>query len=567
MIFSDYFNYMSAFSTVLFLVALLVLIPGGLYLCRYKLKFILISVLGLIQTTVYLSQIIMLVVNYLKTSNHNITGLMLEYGIPVVFFLVAGLGIIRSGLQIWTGRWQYRPLPSLNVRVSPKNRFRQCYRRFFQWIKSSEGIGIIVIEAFVLVVHLIYLGQPSAMDNFDEGYYIPEALRFLHFQRMSYPETPPLGKWLIASGIFTFGDNPVGWRIASVVFSLAGIFIVYLIIKNLTARWPQASPFVPLLGTFLLATENLTFVMGHVGMPDVFYVTLLLLAFLLYLRGRYFSCGIAMGLSLLCKVTAALGIAVILLHWVITHRREITAELHSIWDGLNERGTKAPLSNNILIMFKMLVITAAVWIILIVPLEYGSMHMFTATTLWYNPLFRAVYLVWHPLLISYADLAAGSVKSLLNSRTPLQWIFTPSALNVNTSPGSGVLRYLGSIGWNIWVLIIPAFIYLIYASVKAREKGHDLALFLLCWLVGVYGLLVIMQPFTGRLTYDFYFYPAVPAVCLTIAWGFWRLWEAARPRVGTRAVFITGLSLYLLASLAVFVIMSPLGTNLVKLPF
>ena len=83
--------------------------------------------------------------------------------------------------------------------------------------------------------------------------------------------------------------------------------------------------------------------------------------------------------------------------------------------------------------------------------------------------------------------------------------------------------------------------------------------------MGIYGLLAIMQPLTGRLTYDFYFYPAVPAVCLTIAWGFWRLWEIARNRTGTKVVFITGLSLYVLASLAVFVIMSPLGTNLVKL--
>ena len=126
--------------------------------------------------------------------------------------------------------------------------------------------------------------------------------------------------------------------------------------------------------------------------------------------------------------------------------------------------------------------------------------------------------------------------------------------------------YLGSIGWNIWILIIPSFIYLIYASIKIREKGHEIALFLFCWLVGVYGALVVMRLLTARLMYDYYFYPAVPAVCLTIAWGFWRWWETARNRTATKVVFISGLTLYILASLAVFVIMPPLGTNLVKLP-
>ena len=164
-------------------------------------------------------------------------------------------------------------------------------------------------------------------------------------------------------------------------------------------------PFVPLLGTFLLATENLTFVMGHVAMLDVFYVTFMLFGFLLYLRGNYSSCGIAMGLSLLCKVTALLGVAAVIFHWLITHHGEIVAELRNIWDAVNERVMRSPLSGNIFNMFKMLVIAVAVWLILIVPLEYGSMHQFTADTLWYNPLFRAVYMVWHPLNENSTDFS------------------------------------------------------------------------------------------------------------------------------------------------------------------
>ena len=565
--FSDYFNYMSTFSTVLFLVALFILIPLGLFLCRYKLKFILISILGLIQTTVYLSQMLMLVVNYLKTTNHNITGLFFEYAIPVGFFLVAALGIVRCGLQISVNRTQPNPLKSLSHYLPLKTRLQQWRQGFSHWITSPEGIGVCAIEALVLTVHLIFISQPTSAVILDEGDYVPEALRFLHGQHMIFPQHPPLGKWLIASGIFVFGNDPFGWRIMSVVFSLIGIFLFYLIIKKLTAKWSQASPFVPLLGVFLFATENLSFVMGHVAMLDVFYVTFMLLGFLLYLRGNYTSCGIAMGLSLLCKITALLGILAVIFHWVITHHSEIWEELRNVWDAVNERVMQKPLSVHILNMFIMLAVAVGVWLVLIVPLEYGSMHQYSANTLWYNPLFRAVYMIWHPLNETSAALASGSLQGggLRGIRTPWQWILTPSVVYIDNVSGPVVPRYLGSIGWNIWVFIVPSFIYLIFASLKIREKGHEIALFLLCWLIGVYGILVVMRLLTDRLMYDYYFYPAVPAVCLTIAWGFWRWWELARQKVKTRVLFIAVLSLYMLASMAVFVIMSPLGTHLVKL--
>jgi len=564
---SDYFNYMSAFATVVFLVALLVLIPLGIFLCRYKLKYVLLAILGLILTTVYFSQLMMLVVNYLKSTNHNTLGLVLQFVLPACFFAAGVLGIVSWGLHIWVNRANKKIPSSVTQTILLPGKLKQWRQAFRRWITSSEGICVCVIEVIILFVHLLYISQPSLPAVMDEAYYVPEAYRFLHHLPMAITEHPPLGKWFIASGMFIFGNNPVGWRIFSVIFGIVGIFIFYLICKKLTVKWPQASPFVPLLGTFLLASENLTFVMAHVAMLDVFYFTLMLLAFLLYLRSNYFFCGVIMGLSLLCKVTAVLGILVIILHWIITRRREIAAELHDIWDAVNERAMKFPLSGNILKMFQLLVAAAAVWFLLIVPLEYGSMHQFSSNTLWYNPFFRAVYMIWHPLNETAASYSAGMLKggNLGMGRLPLQWILTPSALNVNFAPGSDVPRYLASIGWNIWIFIIPSFIYLVYLSVKIHNKDHEIALFLSCWLLCVYGLLVAIQAVTGRLTFDYYFYPAVPAVCLTIAWGFWRIWEVALKRVGTKIVFTVGLSLYLLASLAVFVIMSPLGTNFIRL--
>ena len=563
--FGDYFNYLSTFATVTVLVALIILIPVGLFLCKYNLKFIAISVLGSVLTTVYFSQSMILLENYLQTNNHNTASVILGYAIPVVFFLAATFGIIRWGLQIWLSRTQNKAPSSLPVPLPGKITFTERRRKFLHWFTTRDGIGVCLIQAAVLAVHLIYIGQPASPAILDEGYYVPEAIRFLHGLHLNYPEHPPLGKWLIASGIFIFGDNPVGWRALSILFGVISIFLVYFIGKKLTAKWSHGGTFVPLLATFLMATENLTFLMGHVATLDVFYVTLMLLGFLLYLRGNYVWCGIAMGLSLLCKETAMLGIVVIILHWTITRRDELAAEIRNTWKALQGREMTGPLSSNILSMFKMLVMVAAVWLILIVPLEYSSMHLYPATTQWFNPLFRAIYMVWHPILQTFKvhEILGGG---LLTPRAPWQWLLWPGAINVDNAPGANVTRYLVSIGWAVWPLIIPSIIYLIWESVKERAKGQNKAFFLLCWLVGIYGLLVVLQLITDRLTYEYYFYPAIPAVCLTIAWGIWRLWGVARKRFQTRVVFIAGLALYLLGTVVTFIIMSPLGTNLVKLP-
>ena len=329
--FSDYFNYFSTFSTVTVLVALLILIPLGLFLCKYNLKFIAISLVGLILTTVYLSQSIMLVVNFLKDMGRSTVGLILEYALPVAFFLGATFGIIRWGLQIRANRTnskQTSPLPSSRP---DKITFTERRRKFLHWFTTREGISVCLIQAAVLAVHLIYIGRPITPEILDEGYYVPEAINFLHGQSMNFPQHPPLGKWLITSGMFVFGDNPVGWRAASILFGVISIFLFYFICKKLTAKWPRGGTFVLLLATFLLATENLTFLMGHIATLDVFYVTFMLLGFLLYLRGNYGWCGVAMGLSLLCKLTAILPLFAIVLHWVVTHRSELVEEARNTW--------------------------------------------------------------------------------------------------------------------------------------------------------------------------------------------------------------------------------------------
>jgi predicted membrane-bound dolichyl-phosphate-mannose-protein mannosyltransferase len=306
----------------------------------------------------------------------------------------------------------------------------------------------------------------------------------------------------------------------------------------------------------------MSFVMAHAAMLDVFYVTFMLLGFLLYLRGSYLSCGVAMGLSLLCKETALLAILAIVLHWAVTRRNKLAVEIRYIWSQLQGKQPAEAQRSEISNMFKLLAAAAVTWIVLLVPLEYRSIHQYPASTYWFNPIVRTTYMLWHAMTQPFWLGPTGYATPT----KPWLWLIWPSVRNFNSLPPSFVPRYLDAIGWTVWALIIPTIVYLIYEVVRHRTKGRDLAMFTLSWLVGVYGLLIIMELITDRLTYDFYFYPAIPAVCLGIAWGVWKLWEVAGRGQKTSVVFLVGLLIYLLTTVATFIIMSPLGTNLVKLP-
>ena len=50
-----------------------------------------------------------------------------------------------------------------------------------------------------------------------------------------------MAKLLIAGGILMAGDNPLGWRIASVVFGAAGAVIVYFLPCPSPGAVPRAS--------------------------------------------------------------------------------------------------------------------------------------------------------------------------------------------------------------------------------------------------------------------------------------------------------------------------------------
>ena len=72
---------------------------------------------------------------------------------------------------------------------------------------------------------------------FDEIYYVRTAEDYLN-RRDAYEWTqPPLGKLILAAGIFVFGFTPFGWRITAVLFAMLMIPVAYLFGKKVFGTW------------------------------------------------------------------------------------------------------------------------------------------------------------------------------------------------------------------------------------------------------------------------------------------------------------------------------------------
>jgi dolichyl-phosphate-mannose-protein mannosyltransferase len=168
---------------------------------------------------------------------------------------------------------------------------------------------LIAIASFVL--RLFNLGSPKGF-VFDEVYYVDGARDLLKYgvevdgTNPEFIVHPPVGKWLIASGINLFGDNEFGWRFASAVF---GTLLILLFARLVHVLF--YSPLLTALGAALMALDGLLLVHSRTALLDLFLTFFTLLGIFLWHRNRHIWAGIAFGLAIGCKWSAIYFVAVI----------------------------------------------------------------------------------------------------------------------------------------------------------------------------------------------------------------------------------------------------------------
>jgi dolichyl-phosphate-mannose--protein O-mannosyl transferase len=173
---------------------------------------------------------------------------------------------------------------------------------------------ISAILTFALSFRLWRLDTPKGY-IFDEIYYAKNAYSLIssgvELDQQGGSEFvvhPPFGKWLISIGIRLFGNNEFGWRSSSALFGSASVLLIYLIAKRLFK-----SEFLALSAALLMAVDGLSLVMSRVALLDIFLMFFILLTFYFLLKENYWLSGMAIGLGLSTKWSAAFLIPVLLL--------------------------------------------------------------------------------------------------------------------------------------------------------------------------------------------------------------------------------------------------------------
>ena len=102
----------------------------------------------------------------------------------------------------------------------------------------TAAIAPLLIALFSFLLRVKDLARPKGF-VFDEVYYVDGARDLIKYgvevsgSKPEFIVHPPMGKWMIASGIKFFGDSEFGWRITSAVFGTLLILLIALIAHKL----------------------------------------------------------------------------------------------------------------------------------------------------------------------------------------------------------------------------------------------------------------------------------------------------------------------------------------------
>jgi dolichyl-phosphate-mannose-protein mannosyltransferase len=343
-----------------------------------------------------------------------------------------------------------------------------------------EYIWLTLIVILTVALHLSVIARPN-VPLFDEQHYIPDARTIIQQHDTARTEHPPLGKLLIVSGIYVFGDNQWGWRLPSVILGTLGVIFFYLMCRSFKMSWRASN-----IATFVLATENLYFVHSGMAMLDIFEVSFMLLAFWLYARRDYGFSGIAIALATLCKFNGLFAVIAIILHWLIFRRdRQVNFVASLLLSGVTFFFLYTAFEN--LIHLKMIDIVSAYK-----ALEYG--------------------------LGQTASLTFVTAKHVSMSR-PWEWVF-----NLEIMPYWYGPHFIGLVSFSVWALTVPTLIYQAVKAFKRDEAG----LFGITWLIGTYVIWIPLNMITNRVSFIFYYLPTVGSTCLGLGMGLdWllRYWQ------------------------------------------
>jgi len=133
-------------------------------------------------------------------------------------------------------------------------------------------------------------------------------------------EHPPLAKYVIAA-MEAVRDEPVFWRLPSIVLGAATLFLVFLTARKL------AGELRALVATALMLFDNTFRAMAGIAMLDIYLAFFTALLAYLHLSGRLLGTGAALGLAAAVKYSGAFPVFGLIYLYAIRSLRELAAVL------------------------------------------------------------------------------------------------------------------------------------------------------------------------------------------------------------------------------------------------
>ena len=145
-----------------------------------------------------------------------------------------------------------------------------------RWSRA-DTIAVLVVVIAAAVLRLVSLGRPVGL-IFDEIFYAQDACWYVlgtqadcGIAELTSRAHPPLGKWLIGSGIALFGYDAFGWRVTAALAGTASVGLAYVAGRRLLhGTAGRAATVGATAASILLATDFLHLVQSRIAMLDAF---------------------------------------------------------------------------------------------------------------------------------------------------------------------------------------------------------------------------------------------------------------------------------------------------------
>jgi dolichyl-phosphate-mannose-protein mannosyltransferase len=372
--------------------------------------------------------------------------------------------------------------------------------------RRSVIIVAVVVVALSAGVRFYHLGTPRSY-IFDEVYYAKDARVILQGhvgpsdkvfpwepgKEVSWPH-PEWGKFLIAGGILLFGDNAVGWRLASALAGLALIAAVYPLARRL-----GLSPAWALLALVLAAADTLGIAQSRIATLDVFVGLWSVLCLLFSLRyaqdghrlGWLVMAGVAGGLALGTKWSGAYALVAALVLVFLLRRRDDTGHAGDVWSRVIRAGGRAawpPLV--LLVALPIGLYVASYWEYFAAGHSWGQWRELQRQMLEFNLHLHATH--------TYASLAPT-------------WIAVYRPVWYYYVQAHGVVHGVVSIGNAfLWWSALACLLVLPFVALRRRRRGLAVAPLLV-------GILYFPWFLATRTSFMYYMTPIAPLLAVLVA--------------------------------------------------